>query len=131
MKFYCRVDGVHFKTEFKDTFIPPCNFWGDLGMSTIPMDLKKKFWDWLFSMPTDEIGETAKIAIGVSFTTGPISDENAFKEKVPHYDDWSEKEQQEFQRKFFKAVNRGENMDKWLAKFIEEKKSQKPERLMN
>ena len=45
MKIACETDIIHFEDEFKDTFKPPCNFWGDMGLANIEVELKKKIWE--------------------------------------------------------------------------------------
>lgn len=117
VKFHCRVDGIHFPADYEDTLKPPCNFWGELGMSNLQPELKRKFWDWLFSCPSDEIGIKAHIGIGISFATGVILHENEFVNKVKGYVKWTEEQQQAFQREYFKAHQDGQNMEKWIEAF--------------
>lgn len=102
MKFYCQSCGVHFPKEFEKTLKPPCNFWGQMGMSNLPKEYKKKVWDWVFSLPVDEIALKFKIGIGISLSSQPVSGENDFIKMIPGYEKMSEKEQQEAQRKYFK-----------------------------
>lgn len=117
MKFHCSIDGVHFPQEFDDTLKAPCNFWGDIGMSNLDLDLKRKFWDWLFNCPTDEIGIRSQIGISIQFQTIPLDKEDMFKTKVVGYSDWNETQQQQFQKEYFKAFHAGANMEKWIKTF--------------
>lgn len=103
MKIFCQTDGIHFKDEFKDTLKPPCNFWGDIGMTNLPVKTKYIIWDWMFSLPADEIG--LKFNVGISFSVKgiAIAEESRFENIVPDYKKLSEKEQKEFQRQYFKG----------------------------
>jgi len=114
MKFGCRVDGIHFKQDFEKTFIPPCDFWGDLGMGNLPKELKKKFWDWIFAMPADEIGLKCKIGISVSFQTAPIMEDSQYINMIEGYKDLSEEEQQNLQRKIALKQKKGEDIVSWI-----------------
>ena len=63
MKTYCKTCTIHFIDEFEKTLETPCNYWGDIGMTNIPVDVKKKLWDWIFSLPADELPMKYKIGI--------------------------------------------------------------------
>lgn len=101
MKMACKTDGIHFPKDFKITLKPPCNFWGDMGLSNLPINYKKKLWDWMFAMPADEIG--IKFKIGLAFTLQGIGipDDKKFENLVPGYSTWDEKKQQEFQKEYY------------------------------
>lgn len=114
MKFYCTVDGVHFKQEFEKTLEPPCNLWGEMGMSNVPVALRKKLWEWYFTMPSDEIALSCKISVGLVFKIGAIEPGDEFKNKVKGYEDWTEARQQEFQKEYFKRKGRGEDVEAWV-----------------
>lgn len=109
MKFYCKNDAIHFVQDFELTLKPPCNFWGDLGMSNLQIELKKKLWDWIFACPTDEIGILSNIAVSIQIEGIPIPDETKFENVVPGYKDLTEIEQQEYQRKYFKLKRTNPN----------------------
>lgn len=121
MKFGCGVDGVHFANEYEQTLKPPCNFWGDLGMSNMPEDLKKKFWDWLFSMPTDEIGLKSSIGIAIQISTAPIKPEDRLENKIVGYNELSDSERQMFQKEYFLRLRKGKNVEQWIKKINKSK----------
>lgn len=102
MKVYCNNCSIHFKHEFETTMKPPCNYWGEMGMSTLQPELKKKLWDWLFEMPADEIGIAAKLGISFSINSAPITEDSKFENIIPGYDKMNEKQRQEAQRTYFK-----------------------------
>lgn len=103
MKTYCKVCGVHFKPELDSTFKTPCNFWGDMGLSNLDTETKKKIWDWMFDLPSDEI--YIKTGIGLAFSLkGYVPPKGTeFKDIVSNWNDLSEEEQQQFQRDYFKG----------------------------
>ena len=111
MKLYCAVDGIHFVQDFEKTLQPPCNFWGDWGMTNVPVELKRKFWDWVYQMPTDEIALTCKLAISIGFSAHVFEEQDEFKNKIEGYESMSEEEQQQAQRAFFKKAQRGTKSD--------------------
>lgn len=125
MKFHCRVDTIHFADEYEKTLKPPCNFWGDMGMGNVPNDLKKKFWDWLFSMPTDEISIVCDLGISVNFGVIPIRPLDKFVNKIEGYEFMSEQEQQEFQKVYFQMVNKGIDMEAWAEDFNRKARAEK------
>jgi hypothetical protein len=106
MKVFCKVDGIHFPQDFERTLKPPCNYWGDMGMGNLQEDLKKKFWDWLFSMPSDEIGLKSKIGIAVDFKTVALENGDWFANTIPGYNEMSEEEQQDAQRNGLRNILR-------------------------
>lgn len=114
MKMNCRVDGLHFPQDFEETLKPPCNLWGELGLSNLDLELKKKFWDWYFAMPADEISIKAKVVMGVQFVVSAVRKEDEWKNKVAGYEDLTEKEQQELQREYCRRRNDGEDAEAWL-----------------
>lgn len=105
MKIFCKACGIHFPQDFDLTFISPCNYWGDLGMTNIPPVLKRKFWDWLFQMPSDELSGYG-IGIGVQFLVGVVEDYNKFENMVPEWPTMTEEQRQSFQRKYFKELKK-------------------------
>lgn len=111
MKFPCRVDGVHFPQDFELTFVPPCDFWGDLGLSNISKEDKKKVWDWIFSLPSDELGIKYRIAIALTINTAPIFEPDKFENMVPGYTELTELEKQEIQRQYFLDKSRNKPFD--------------------
>lgn len=125
MKFQCRVDTIHFGDEFEKTLQPPCNFWGDMGAGNMPDDLKKKFWDWLFSMPTDEIGEKCQLGFSVMFQVTPISPYDKFVNKIDGYEFMTEQEQQDLQKQYFRMHNKGIDMEKWIEEYNKKARAEK------
>lgn len=109
MKTFCKVCTIHFQDEFEETLKPPCNYWGDNGMSNMPAYYKKKIWDWLFSLPADEIGEKCNIGISVTYNGVPIEPSDKFENTIPGYVDLTENEKKAFQKDFFKKKLKGEN----------------------
>lgn len=75
-------------------------------MSNLDTELKHKFWDWLFSMPSDEIGILNGMAIWVQYGALPIAPDKEFKNMVPGYDKMTEAEQQEYQREVYRTAIR-------------------------
>lgn len=102
MKTFCVACDIHFIDEFEKTLLPPCNYWGDMGMSNLDVELKKKVWDWLFSLPADEIGIKASLGIGVEIRAVPISNEDTFEAIVPGYVDMNEEEKKKAQKVYFR-----------------------------
>ena len=48
-------------------------------------------WDWLFSLPCDEIADKGKFALSVQLFGYPYHG-NEWSEKVEGYDNWTEEE---------------------------------------
>ena len=105
MKLGCSVCGCHFPKEFEETLKPPCNFWGEIGMSNLPVDTKLEIWQWAFSLNVDEIAIKTKTSIAYSFKGIPFS-ENEWAVQFPEYESLSEEDQQDFQKQFFVANNK-------------------------
>ena len=125
MKFHCRVDTIHFADEYEKTLKPPCNFWGDMGMGNVPNDLKKKFWDWLFSMPSDEISIVCDLGISVEFRVGVIKPVDKFINRIEGYEYMNEHEQQDLQKRYFELYNQGIDMDAWIADYNKKARAEK------
>lgn len=102
MKIFCRVCTIHFIDEFEATIKAPCNFWGDMGMGNLDIDLKKKLWDWMFSMPTDEIGIKSGLGIWIQMGANPIQEEDKFENIIPGYVVMSEEEKKLSQKEYIK-----------------------------
>lgn len=107
MKIYDKSCGIHFKDEFDVTLTPPCNFWGEVGMSSLQEDLKKKVWNWLFTMPTDEISIKANLSMHISIGASPIAQEDKFENVIPGYTSMTEEGQKKAQKAYFKAKKEG------------------------
>lgn len=86
-------------------------------MGNLPTEYKKKMWDWVFSMPADEIAVKFKLSVVFSIGAQPIEDANQWEKIKPGYGKMTEKEQQEFQRQHFKTA-----MQKAREKSMEPKK---------
>jgi hypothetical protein len=123
MKAFCKTCTLHFVDEFEVTMKPPCNYWGDLGLTNLQSDLKKKVWDWLFLMPTDEISILANLSLGISIKAVPILDEDRFEMRIPGYKDWSDDKRKRFQKLFFISKAEGKVFD--FKKFEEEEEALK------
>lgn len=63
----------------------PCGFWGDLGMANMPDEDKIKIWNWIFSLPADEIGLKHSIGIGIQISTAPINKADLFENQIEGY----------------------------------------------
>lgn len=107
MKAFCSFCGCHFPQDFEKTLIAPCNFWGDHGMSNFSVEVKKEFWDWLFSMPVDKMHILYGVDLPVSFKAVPIAQGNKFEDIVLNWAELSEEDKQTFQRNWFKDRSLG------------------------
>lgn len=104
MKTFCKNCGAHFPVDFPKTLVPPCNFWGEHGMSNVPEDYKLKIWNWIFSGPFDEaIGFGMQISF--SFMAGKYDPTNTFEAMVEGWADMSELEKQDYERQHFDYIN--------------------------
>lgn len=106
MKTSCRFCGIHFVDEFEKTLKPGCNYWGDKGMGNASNVFKKQCWDWVFSMPADSaLGED--IMLTFDFAALPVTGKSMFVDMVPNWNDLTEDERKEFQRNYFKDLQKG------------------------
>ncbi len=103
MKAYCNHCGVHFINEFETTLKPICNYWGDLGLANLDVDLKKKLWDWIFLLPSDEVFIRTGVGISIAIKGVPVEKKDEFEHMVTNWSSMSEEEKQEFQRNYFKG----------------------------
>lgn len=103
VKESCKFCGVHFPQDFEKTLLPPCNFWGDRGLSNAPVEIKKKIWDWVFSCPADEIFITCNVSFVSEWFALPVPDSAKFENIVQNWNSLSEKERQDFQRSWFRG----------------------------
>lgn len=110
MKIFCNNCGIHFPTEFKETLLPKCNFWGDRGLGNLPLKLKEEVWFWLSSIPADKISGEAGIDIIVSFKGRPSDPADTFSKMVPNWDALTEKQRQTYQKIHFRAVKMGKEL---------------------
>ena len=102
MKAYCTFCGCHFPDEFEKTLEPPCNFWGEHGLSNVSKGIKKEIWDWLFSAPIDKLNVMYKMSMPIKFNAVPMAVGAGFDSIVSNWSDLTEKEKQDFQRLWFK-----------------------------
>ena len=107
MKIGCSVDVIHFPQDFEDTLKSPCNFWGDCGMANMSKENKKKIWDWVFSMPADEIAIMESISMIIEFKGVPFKEEDKWENRFPGYNDLTEAEQPDLQRQSSLAQPQG------------------------
>jgi len=120
MKFGCRVCGAHFKDEFEKTIVSPCMWWQDIGLSSLSKKHKKRLWKNLSDIPYDEIAGEYNIALAVTVVGHPLQKVLNFEEFVPGYNEMTEEERKEYQRKYFKTLNEIE------TKNLQIKKGSKP-----
>lgn len=102
MKVYCNTCILHFPHEFQKTLKPPCNYWGQSGMATLPTKLKRKVWNWLFSMPSDEIAVACGIGLWFEIGAAPIVEERKFENLIPGYTNLTEEQRQQAQKEWYK-----------------------------
>lgn len=103
MKLLCGFCGVHFVQDFDLTLKSPCNFWGEHGLSNIDIEDKRKLWGWAFAMPSDELYIKHGVGITLDFRAVPTRKGMEFKEIFSNYEELSEEEQQQLQRKYYKG----------------------------
>lgn len=102
MKVFCKTCDLHFRNEFEKTLEPICNYWGAIGMSNVPVELKKKVWDWQFSAPIDEMVVSCKLSFSFVFSTTPIQKGDTFEEIIEGYSTMTDEERREAQREYFR-----------------------------
>lgn len=103
IKTFCSNCGVHFPIDFPRTLVPPCNFWGEHGMSTLPEENKKRIWDWLFAMPTDELTKFS-LQLAFTFEAKPFDQADTFAIMVPGWEEMSDADRQEYERQHFNYI---------------------------
>lgn len=111
MKIPCRTCGIHFPKDFEETFKPICNFWGDSGMTNIDVELKKKIWDWIFQLPSDEIWLKTGLGIWLTFGAVYVPREKTFYGKFPEFENMTEEEQQAFEKDHFRNARQENEID--------------------
>ena len=104
MKITCGQCGIHFPQDFEKSLV--CDFWKERGADGLPVKYKKIIWDWIFSLPVDEILIATKYSINASWGAEKVDVTNQFEKNVPGYVDWTEKEQQHFQRRYAAAMRK-------------------------
>lgn len=102
MKIVCRVCVVHFADEFEDTLKAPCNFWGDIGLSNISNEDKKKFWDWSLTTIADEFFVKYNLRLNHQCFFDIPTDEEKVENSIPNYKTMSEEEKKQAQKEYFK-----------------------------
>lgn len=109
MKVQCNSCGCHFKEDFDITQTPACNWWGDYKMANLPVDWKKRIWDWIFSCPTDEMEEQIGMSMIMTFFATPFDkSKQDFSAFVQGWDQMDEVARREYQREFYKKMgNKG------------------------
>lgn len=124
MKMTCRTCGVHFQEDFEKTLTDKCDFWGaSVGnlLSKLPEKYKKLIWDWMFSLPIDEISENTGIEISPSIDSRPYLG-NIYERFVPGYAEWPEDKKKKFQAeysKFHKEMSEAEYYKLLLEYFVQ------------
>lgn len=71
-------------------------------MANMPDEDKIKIWNWIFSLPADEIGLKHSIGIGIQISTAPINKADLFENQIEGYNELSEEERQRIQKDYFK-----------------------------
>ncbi len=69
-------------------------------MNKLTKHYKRVVWDWLVSLPTDEIAEKTGVGIQVSLSSQPYEG-NEFEKYIEGYKGWPDEERKQFQRAFF------------------------------
>lgn len=101
MKIFCAKHEIHFSEDFPKA--KNCPLWEGYGMTELSEDLKKKVWDWMFTMPQDEI--FLKTGYGIQFQMSLVyvgKSENVFAKHIKGYKDWPDKKRKRFQKAYFK-----------------------------
>ena len=102
MKTGCKFCGCHFKEDFEKTLEPPCNYWGDKGMDNLPVEIKKKVWEWVFSTPAPDVKHHGKSDFIMDFKAIPEHRSTVFKDMVKNWSELTDDQRKEFQRNYFK-----------------------------
>lgn len=98
MKAICPDCGCHFPDEFEQSL--KCSFWHRKGLDKLPKKYKKVVWDWLFSLPCDELADKGHFALSVQLFGYPYKG-NQWSEKIEGYDNWTEEERRKYQKLYF------------------------------
>lgn len=102
MKVQCSQHGCHFPQEFEQTLQPDCPYWHVMGASGMSIESRRKIWDWLFSMPADEIFITDNLQFSFSMSFSRTQVGTTFKEMVPGWEEMKEADRQLFEKEYFK-----------------------------
>lgn len=102
MKIHCISCGCHFPAEFEDTLNSKCELWQSHNGKKLPIEAKKKVWDWIFSFNSDEFFIKYDINMAFNFSFVKVPPKQQFKNLVPNWEKLSEKEQQEIEKQHFK-----------------------------
>lgn len=105
MKLSCSDHGIHFPADFDVTLGEDCAFWYDRGLENLPDIQKKKLWDWMFAMPTDEIWLQSRYVLGLWVNGRKMSlaekAKLAWHKWIKGYDRMTEAERQAAQKDYF------------------------------
>lgn len=102
MKILCPTCGCHFPEEFDETLKVTCNFWGQRGASNMPIEWKKKIWDWQFSFDFDELAGATGIQLISIWELKPVEVQNTFAAQVDGWDKMTDQERRAYEKKHFK-----------------------------
>lgn len=96
--------GCHFPEDFKDTLKPTCNFWGDRGGGNIPVEWKRKVWDWQFSINYDQLFADTGMQLTTSWGFNTVDIADTFKTKVPGWDKMPDAKRRLYEKDHFKKL---------------------------
>lgn len=105
MKMHCKSCGCHFDDDFEETLEPECTMWKERGFAPNTTESHKRImWNAYFSMPVDAIAEETGVVLTFDFraTPGLKYTQNEFMAHVPGYDEWTDRERRDFQKRYFK-----------------------------
>lgn len=103
MKLGCRVHGCHFGDEFEQTLDPGCPFWSDMGAAQLSDDMKRKFWDWVITIPADEIFVKENLMTSFAFGFQKVEEGQKLENLIPGYAKMDEATKRVAQRIYFES----------------------------
>ena len=109
MKIGCRQHGVHFPHEFNITCRKDCPFWADHGMAKLPTTYKRKVWDWLFALNSDELFLATGYEMALQFYGRRANMKYLWSNIKKGYAKLSEKQRQAYQKRHVRKSLRGAN----------------------
>ncbi len=98
----CPTHGCHFKQEFDETLKPGCSYWESYKIPQLSDESKKLVWDWLFTIPADQILIKDNVQMASAIQFAPATQSILFKDFVPGWGKMREEEQQLFEKEYFK-----------------------------
>lgn len=106
MKVFCDDCGCHFEGEFETTLVPECHFWERFGIAHLTSDEKRQIYDTgIFGINTDYYAEKYGLQIGCSLQIHAAPPKSKwFESIVPGWDEKTDAERRDYERKHFKEV---------------------------